>query len=415
MMRVLLCCAAFPPFIKGGGAVTSLLHAKALVHEGHKVRCVSVQSDEDRLEKYDGLEVHRLPSLNVYWNYYEPRPAWKKATWHVLENFNPIAFFAIRREIRNFRPDIVATISIENINVATWAAAHVENVPVAHCAHSYFLLCWRGSMFKNGRSCSSQCTQCVLSSIGKKALSRLVHGFHAETEHVLSVHREHNYFTNAVMRKIPAATEGSHPVWERPSEILRVGYLGAHTREKGLETLACAARLCAGKKMEFVIAGEENSYSTYLKTLFPTTNTRFVGWVKPSVFFAAVDTIVVPSIWQEPFGRVVIEAFSYGIPVIGSSMGGIPETIADDVNGYLFPPNDAVRLASILGRLADHDTLARLSEGARKSAVRYDGTKTGVALTTFFKETIEHARALCGRSPLVSAPECRASDNEHAD
>jgi glycosyltransferase involved in cell wall biosynthesis len=394
-VRILLACAAFPPFVKGGGAVTSFLHAKALARVGHDVRCLSVQGDDDRLEEYEGVKVHRLPSLNMYWNYYEPRPAWKKAVWHCLENFNPIAFAAVRREIKNFRPDLVVTISTENVNVASWAAARAENVPVAHCAHSFFLLCWRGSMFRAGRNCSSQCHRCVLTSLGKKALSQLVHGFYAETEYVLSVHRAHRYFKNAVFGKIPAAIDGLHSRPARAgSNRLRIGYIGVHTREKGLETLARAAQLCVGRNVEFLIAGAENSYSACLRTTFPPSNTRFFGWVKPSEFFAQVDAIVVPSIWREPFGRVVIEAFSYGIPVIGSTVGGLPESILDDVNGYLFPPNDAARLADILGRLADRATLARLCEGAKKSAVLYEEKTIGTALANFYEETVAHARAL---------------------
>jgi glycosyltransferase involved in cell wall biosynthesis len=36
---------------------------------------------------------------------------------------------------------------------------------------------------------------------------------------------------------------------------------------------------------------------------------------------------VVPSIWNEPFGRVTVEAYSRGVPVVGANTGGIPEVI----------------------------------------------------------------------------------------
>jgi glycosyltransferase involved in cell wall biosynthesis len=393
-MRILLACAAFPPFVNGGGAITSFLHAKALVSAGHEVRCVSVQGGDDRFEEYEGLEVHRLRSRNIYWNYYEPRPEWKKVIWHGLENFNPIAYLTMHREIKDFHPDIVATVSTENINVATWAAARAEDVPVAHCAHSFFLLCWRGSMFKADTNCRRQCIECKLTSFGKKALSQLVHGFHAESGFVLDVHRAHGYFRNAATQVTRPAIDGIHHRKRSAMKCLRIGFIGAHTPNKGIETLASAAQLCAGKNVEFIIAGSgDHAYSAHLRSRFPSEMTRFTGWIDQPTFFNEVDVIVVPSIWQEPFGRVVIEAFSYGVPVVATSTGGLPESVKDDFDGYLFSPGDQHQLANILCHLADDPiTVTRLSENAMNAATLYLQDIVGRTLTGFYLKTIERGR-----------------------
>ena len=49
--------------------------------------------------------------------------------------------------------------------------------------------------------------------------------------------------------------------------------------------------------------------------------------------YIKADVLVVPSIWDEPFGRVVIEGNSYGLPVICSNKGGIPEIINEMCSG----------------------------------------------------------------------------------
>lgn len=56
------------------------------------------------------------------------------------------------------------------------------------------------------------------------------------------------------------------------------------------------------------------------------------------------DLFVLPS-ENETFGQVFIEAMSCGIPVIGTKVGGIPEIIRDNYNGYLVPPDDSSILA----------------------------------------------------------------------
>ena len=56
--------------------------------------------------------------------------------------------------------------------------------------------------------------------------------------------------------------------------------------------------------------------------------------------YSKSDIIVFPSVWQEPFGRIAIEAMSFGIPVVGSNVGGIKNIIIDGKTGFLVDPFD---------------------------------------------------------------------------
>jgi glycosyltransferase involved in cell wall biosynthesis len=63
------------------------------------------------------------------------------------------------------------------------------------------------------------------------------------------------------------------------------------------------------------------------------------------------DIFLMPSIWNEAFGFVLIEAMSVGCPVIASAVGGIPEVVAADAEGLLVPPADPRALANAILRL----------------------------------------------------------------
>jgi glycosyltransferase involved in cell wall biosynthesis len=65
---------------------------------------------------------------------------------------------------------------------------------------------------------------------------------------------------------------------------------------------------------------------------------------------------VLPSRWDEPFGRVVVEAMATGRPAVASAVGGIPEILRGDFAGLLFPRGDAAALAERLGALRDWRT-----------------------------------------------------------
>lgn len=388
-MRILMACAAFPPFIDGGGPISAMIVAKLLLAAGHDLTVVNV-SGEDRHETYDGVPVHRLRSLNIDWNYRLPRPGWKKAIWHALENFNPRAFFVMRREIRRLRPDIMLTDSIENINVATWAAAKSCGVPVAHILRSTFLLCWKGSMWKGNDNCGRACGSCQVSSYGKKLNSRFVDAVIGETDFIIGRHTEHGYFPNATTHAIPGAiapVAGAVPRMAPPAERpLRVGFIGVHDPIKGLDTLAAAAQRLAGEPVEFLIAGTgQSDYATALPGRFPEQNTRFLGWTKPDAFLPEIDVLAVPSLFREPFGRVVIEAFAHGVPVIGARSGGIPETIQPGVNGALFAPGDDAALAEqIMAYARDRALVATQSAGALAAAARYSPDRIAAAYGAVF-------------------------------
>lgn len=389
-MRILMACAAFPPFIDGGGPISAMIVAKLLLAAGHDLTVVNV-SGEDRHETYDGVPVHRLRSLNIDWNYRLPRPAWKKAIWHALENFNPRAFLVMRREIRRLRPDIVLTDSIENINVATWAAARNCGVPVAHILRSTFLLCWKGSMWKGGDNCGRACASCQATSYGKKLNSRFVDAVIGETDFIIGRHTEHGYFPNATTHVIPGAITPvpramprSAPPMDRP---LRIGFIGVHDPIKGLDTLAAAAQRLIGEPVEFLIAGTgQSDYAKALPERFPVQNTRFLGWTRPEDFLPQIDVLAVPSLFREPFGRVVIEAFAQGIPVIGARSGGIPETIQPGINGALFEPGDEAALAECIMTFArDRALVAAQSAGALATAARYAPDRIANAYDAVFE------------------------------
>ncbi len=53
-------------------------------------------------------------------------------------------------------------------------------------------------------------------------------------------------------------------------------------------------------------------------------------------FFDKIDVLIINCLWREPFPRTLIEAFSYGVPVISSNMGGTKEKISQGKTGFIY-------------------------------------------------------------------------------
>jgi glycosyltransferase involved in cell wall biosynthesis len=105
-----------------------------------------------------------------------------------------------------------------------------------------------------------------------------------------------------------------------------------------------------------------------------STRVRFLGLLSRQALLDAyhrAEVVVVPSLWEEPFGLPVVEGMACGLPCIGSNAGGIPELIEHEQTGLLVERGDAAGLAAALRRLA-HDPAARqrFGENGRERAER---------------------------------------------
>jgi glycosyltransferase involved in cell wall biosynthesis len=85
---------------------------------------------------------------------------------------------------------------------------------------------------------------------------------------------------------------------------------------------------------------------------------------------SSARVLVLPSL-SEGLGRVLVEAMMTGTPVIGSTVGGIPDVIQDGVTGLLIPPDDVDVLEAALRRMLVDATVDGFSTPARQFAREY--------------------------------------------
>ena len=80
------------------------------------------------------------------------------------------------------------------------------------------------------------------------------------------------------------------------------------------------------------------------------------------------DLMLVPSLWQEPFGLVVAEAMARGLPVIASNVGGPAEILTHEINGLLVEAGNERALASAINQLIkDPEKRKRFGQTARST------------------------------------------------
>ncbi|MBU1702540.1 MAG: glycosyltransferase family 4 protein [Candidatus Eisenbacteria bacterium] len=158
-------------------------------------------------------------------------------------------------------------------------------------------------------------------------------------------------------------TDDFKPVYEGDPVVV---YAGRLSREKGLPTLIEAARRQnVGRGWKLRILGEgplRAELEAKVTEWGLEDGIRFEGFcsgedLKEVIQSASV--VVVPSEWYENQPYAILEAFALGKPVIGSSIGGIPELVRADRTGWTFPPGDADGLGMAMREALDHPEQTR--------------------------------------------------------
>jgi protein involved in polysaccharide export with SLBB domain len=101
---------------------------------------------------------------------------------------------------------------------------------------------------------------------------------------------------------------------------------------------------------------------------------------------------IVPSVCYEAFGLTLVEAFSAGLPVIGSRLGAIAEIVADGKTGLLFAPGDSEALAERIAWAFDHPD--RLHEMRHLARHKYETTYTPAVNYSLLMEIYQQAVSL---------------------
>jgi Glycosyltransferase len=357
-LKILILNKLYWPEQRGGAEVSVRNLVRSFVTAGHEVTVVCL-SERPRRESLDGAEIVRLPIRNLHWPYQSRKPGrLRRLLWHVVDIYNPWSKRDIDRVLSQFRPDIFFTNNISGFSVSVWSSAYEHHIPIVHTSRDYYLIHPNSTLYSKGREQNPRRLVTRLFAWLKKAASRKVSAYVGISQHIAATHTSLGYFPRASHQVIYNSVEVQVNVSDAcdlvTSTAYAIGFLGRIDPTKGIEVLLQSMALL-GDRFRLVIAGEgESSYVTGLKSIAPS-NVEWIGRVNPDALFARVNALVVPSLWAEPLGRVVLEAYSFGRPVVGARSGGIPEIINEGITGFIYEPRNARDLAEAITKVSSLD------------------------------------------------------------
>jgi glycosyltransferase involved in cell wall biosynthesis len=372
-VKILLVSTRYAPNVVGGAERVVQSLAEAMVGAGHQVTVVSTAPQQGtRTDWVSGVKVYYVGLRNVYWpSWDKENPKVLKPLWHALDTYNIWMAREVARILETEEPDIMHTNTLGGFSTIIWQVAKQRSVPLVHTIHDYYLLCPRGIMFRNGENCKTLCPECRLYGLLRRRFSNQVDVVVGVSRFSLERHLEFGYFATTPNKRVifnsyeVGATAPSLDTQYTRFLPVRFGYLGRLLPLKGLEELLESVRRLPEGSWSLDVAGRGYAtYERYLQTKCTTSAIRFLGLVEPKAFFRQIDVLVVPSVWHDPLPTVIIEACAHGVPVIGSSRGGIPELIEEQNTGFLFDPDRPGDLRAKMQRYIDEPAMVDIMRSA---------------------------------------------------
>jgi glycosyltransferase involved in cell wall biosynthesis len=171
-----------------------------------------------------------------------------------------------------------------------------------------------------------------------------------------------------------------------------VGHVGAlDEKTKGQSYIIQAARELADRYPDllFLFIGGGRDEAMLKSLAADLDNIRFTGFVNNvGDYLSVMDIFMLPSM-TEGMGGIVVDAMQFGLPVIATRVGGLPEVVSDGKSGLLIPPADVPALASAIVTLyEDPELRARMGAAGREIAGRFAPARMAEQYLRLYKDVL---------------------------
>ena len=385
----------YPPFVEGGAEILAGNIAAELESLGHEV-CVLTSS---RGLRHGGREgnVWRTLRLAPPAHFDRRRPFWLQLNqlynyyrrYHRRSNAQELC-----RVVEECRPDVLYIWEIAGIGVNSLlgALADLQQMPTVFHLGSYLLLYARSPQTEHSVLHSRWLKQRLIGTLSTPKRASYIAVSDAVKEQYVQAGFDPDL--------IEAIYNGIDPRFLEQGKLdppaarhtdrgpLRLLYVGRLRAEKGILVALQALALLMSEQsrtgmqappLRLDVIGDGNdvylgALEHFVQEQHLSEVVHFHGRIQQDELidhYDCSDLLLVPSLWQEPFGLVVVEAMARGLPVIASNLGGPAEILTHGVDGLLVEPGNEQELAAAIRLLLnDPAKRAHLGRSARDTVER---------------------------------------------
>lgn len=400
-----------------GGAETVCFNTGALLQEhNHDVIYFTLKWKENRPSPQEDFFPESKESRNGIFK-------------HVKNAINYFYHFEAAKKIEALiikeKPDIVHIHLIwGQITASILPVLKKYNIPVVFTVHDYRLVC-PAYTFRNGKGQICEACQgkyfykCFLNSCtrGNKLLSSIMaaeqyfrNKFFYPLDYINGFIFVSNFAKNIHVKYMPDIKKKEHITLYNfstkitsipksiPSEIFFL-FFGRLSFEKGIETLMSAFAKLPDIKLKIAGTGPIEKKLKSEKENKSLNNIEFLGYKNRKEIEKLISQaymVIVPSEWYENNPMSIIESYAAGTPVIGANIGGIPELVLENINGYIFESGNINSLVSCIHKAYElnNNEYQALSQGTINFAKEHlSQDNYWSKLIAFYSKVLEESKS----------------------
>lgn len=386
-MKIMIINSFYAPDIRGGAEYSVKKLAETLKSKGYEVRVLCNGNNVEEI--IDGVEVVRLKTFGLH-NQVDIHaiPRWKRLLCHLVEIWNIGNEKKLSHAIDDFKPDVINTNNLYGITPIVWRIAKKKKIRLVHTIRDYYLMCPLVAMSckkTKGKKCASPMVSCLLHRDMNRLHSRYVDCVTAPSNLTLGVLTNDGFFKNSEKKVIPNATDYDEKkvaaILEQKRKIAKdkknvsFVYLGTLSEQKGIRWMINSFNSMKSLNAELYIAGKGDLQDYVIEETQKNKRIKFVGFLseqKVSELLIKSDVLICPSLWEEPFGRVVLDAYKHALPVICSNMGALPELVEDGKTGFVVEARNQEKMVEKMEYYAnDRKSILQQAECGTKELCHY--------------------------------------------
>lgn len=334
----------YPNCIGGAEESTKIL-AEGLKKRGNEVYVLTADGtkDEPIVDIIEGVKVIRTKPTNLSMTL-KSIGRTDKIIHKVLEERNYLYEYKYKNILKQVNPDIIHTNNLYGFSTLIWKINSRFKIKTIHTARDYWGLCPKATLInRSGEICIKGNILCKIHEKNIKYFSKYVNYFTSPSNFTLNMYKKAGFFKNSICETIENSIQiniSEHLLLKerkvaRKGNIVKFLFMGGLTKHKGIKFLIDAFKKIDLENIELIICGDGKLKEYVMGSISDDKRIRYLGNVyadkKESILIES-DVMIVPSLWNEPFGRVVIEAYKYCMPVIGIDIGGLSEVLQNGVS-----------------------------------------------------------------------------------
>lgn len=343
-MKILFLTALYDPYIGGGAEISNKILIEGLKKKELDIEIITLGENES-LEEKEGIKIRRVKFNKILKKYLSSIKEKRKllfidkikiTIYKVILYFNILYKLKIEKLITESNADIIHTSGVHLFFPQMWwKIAKKHKIKVIHTLRDPLFLYFRGKNLGKYYS--------ILDIFQKKYYSYYIKNYvdmvHSPSRFMLEKHKKSGFIFKkeiVIYNTVVEMIEKNINIEDKNIDIVYVGGIDNH---KGINTLIELKKMSVDLKI--VCVGDGKLKEECLKNLIDVT-----GWLSRKEVYNYIKKskiLILPSEWEEAFGRVLIEGIINGTLVIGSDQGAIPEILGNK-DKYIFKAKNVIEL-----------------------------------------------------------------------